>query len=124
MAVSDQAKRFADKASGAARETVDKGEAVAEHSIQAAKDTLSISAESVRDLNLKMIEIARENTAAFFDFAQKVAITREPNAMIELFTAHMQKQMEMFSKQSQELTALGQKLASKGTGTSSGAFRS
>jgi hypothetical protein len=71
-----------------------------------------------------MLEIARENTAAFFDFAQKVATTREPNAMIELFTAHMQKQMEMFSKQSQELTALGQKLASKGTGTSSGAFRS
>jgi hypothetical protein len=121
MAVSDQAKRFADKASGAAR---DKGDAVAEHSIQAAKDTLSMSADSVRDFNLKMIEIARENTVAFFDFAQKVATTREPNAMMELFTAHTQKQMEMFSKQSQELTALGQKLASKSTETISGAFRS
>ena len=107
MVETDQARRFADKASGAARDTMNaardtmnKGEAVAERSMKAAEDSLSVSADSVRDFNLKMIEIARENTVAFFDFAQKIATTREPNAMMELFTAHTQKQMEMFSKQS------------------------
>jgi hypothetical protein len=61
-----------------------------------------MSADCFRDFDLKMIEIARENTVALFDFAQKVATTREPNTMMELFTAHTQRQMEMFSKQSQE----------------------
>jgi hypothetical protein len=70
-----------------------------------------------------MIEIARENTLAFFDFALKVATTREPNAMMEHFASHTQKQMEMFSNQSQELTALWQKLANKSAETVSGALR-
>jgi hypothetical protein len=43
--------------------------------------------------------------------------------MMEFFTALTQSQMERFSKQSQELTALGKKLASKSTETISGAFR-
>jgi hypothetical protein len=65
------------------------------------------------EFSLKVIEISRANIDSFFDFALKVARTRDPSAMVELWTAHTQKQLETFGKQAQELTLLGQKLASK-----------
>jgi hypothetical protein len=72
-----------------------------------------MASEGFRDLNVKMIEIARENTEAFFDFARKVATTKEPTALMELFSEHTKKQMEMFKKQGHDLTALGQQLSGK-----------
>lgn len=120
MAEFDQGKRFADKAEGMARDTMKKGEAAAEQSARAAQQGFSLASESVREFNLKVIEIAQENMQAFFEFAQKAATAQEPSALMELFAEHSRKQMEMFSKQSQELTGLGQKLASKSTALGGG----
>src|ERR1700690_2472915 len=123
MAEFNRGERIANEAAGVARDTMKKGEAVTEQSLPAAQEGLATATESARDFNLKMIEIARENTEAFFDFAQKAATTREPSALVELFTTHTKKQMEMFSKQSQELTVLGQKLAGKNVAPLSGGLR-
>jgi hypothetical protein len=123
MAQFNQGDRIANEAAGIARDTVKKGEAATEQSLHAAQEGFAMAAESTRDFNLKMIEIARANTEAFFDFAQKAATTREPGALMELFTTHTKKQMEMFSKQSQELTVLGQKLAGKNVLPISGGLR-
>lgn len=97
----DQGKRFADKAAGMARDTMRKGEVATEQSVHAAQQNFSLASESFREFNLKVIEIAQENMQAFFEFAQKAATAREPSALMELFTEHSRKQMEMFSKQSQ-----------------------
>lgn len=113
MAEFDRGKRIADDATSIARDTMKKGEAATEQSLHAAQEGFAMASESAREFNLKMIEIARENTESFFDFAKKVATTREPTALMELFSAHTQNQIEMFTKQSHELTALGQKVASK-----------
>jgi phasin len=123
MAELDQGKRFADKAAGMARDTMRKGEAAAEQSVHATQESFSLASDSVREFNLKVIEIAQENMQAFFEFAQKAATAREPSALMELFAEHSRKQMEMFSKQTQELTGLGQKLASKSATPLSAGFR-
>jgi hypothetical protein len=115
MAEFNQQKRTADGITGAARETISKSEAVTQQSIKVAEKSVAASTEGFRDLNVKMIEIARENTDAFFDFARKVATTKEPAALMELFSQHTKKQMEMFSKQSQDLTALGQQISRTST---------
>jgi hypothetical protein len=113
MAEFNRGKRIADDAADIARDTMKKGEAVTEQSLHAAQEGFATATENIREFNLKMIEIARENTEAFFNFAQKVATTREPTALMELFSAHTKNQIELFTKQSQELTALGQQVASK-----------
>lgn len=123
MAELDQAKRFADKAAGMTRDTVRKGQAGAEQSIHATQQSFSLASDSIREFNIKMIEIAQENMQAFFEFAQKAASTQEPSALMELFAEHSRKQMEMFNKQSKELTGLGQQLANKSTVPFSGLVR-
>ncbi len=113
MAEFNQGKRTVDQVTGAAHDAMKKSEAVTQQSVQAAQESLSMASEGLRDFHLKMIEIARENTESFFDFARKVATAKEPAALMELFTEHTKKQMEMFSKQSHDLTALGQQLSGK-----------
>ncbi len=86
-----------------ANETIEKAKAVAEQSAQAV--------ESIRDLNVKMIDIARAHTEAVFEFARQLATATTPSDLIELWTSHGRKQFEILSEQSKELTAIGQKIA-------------
>jgi hypothetical protein len=123
MSQFDQGRKTTERAAGMARDAANRGEEAIQQSIQAATDNFSMSTSGFREFNLKMIEIARENTMAFFDFASKAMTTTEPNAMMELWQAHTQTQMEMLSKQSKELTTLGQKLATEGTEPLSRNFR-
>jgi hypothetical protein len=62
--------------------------------------------ENVRDLNVRLIDMARANTDAAFDFA------REPEAQVPLdlvqaWTTHATKQFDVLTKQVSEMTTLG-----------------
>ena len=100
----DQSKKFADKSTAFANETLETSKAAVEQSYAAA-------VENIRDFNIKMIGAARANTAAVFDFALQIATAKAPSDIVELCTAHGQKQFEMLSQQTKELTTLGQKIA-------------
>jgi hypothetical protein len=58
-----------------------------------------------------MIDMARANMAAVFEFACEFASAKQPSDMMELWTAHAQKQFETLSEQIKELSSLGQKMA-------------
>ena len=92
-----------DQSRKVATETIEKAKAAAEQSAQAV--------ESIRDFNVKMIDITRAHTEAVFDFARQLATATTPSDLMELWTSHGRKQFEMLSEQSKELTALGQKIA-------------
>jgi phasin len=100
----DQNKKFADKGTAFANDTFEKGKAAIEQNYAGAVD-------NIRDLNVKMIAAARANTEAAFDFALQVVTAKSPSDLVELWTAHGQKQFEMLSQQTKELTTLGQKIA-------------
>ena len=100
----DQSRKFIDKSATLANETLEKGKAAVEQSYSAA-------VENVRDFNVKMIDAARANAEAIFDFAHQMATAKSPSDFAELWTAHARKQFEMLSEQTKELTALGQKMA-------------
>ena len=59
-----------------------------------------------------MLEMAKTNTNALFDFALEVARTKEPTQLAELWTQHARQLFETMGKQSQELTSMGQKVVS------------
>ena len=64
-------------------------------------------------MNLKLIEIARTNTRATFDYAHELLGVKSPSEFIELSTAQMRKQFDMFSTQNKELCALAQEVATE-----------
>ncbi len=58
-----------------------------------------------------MIETARANTNAAFDFVTELMGVKSVAEVIELSTTHARKQFETYSEQSKELAALAQKIA-------------
>jgi hypothetical protein len=106
MSQFEQGRKIADKAQTTARDTWN------EQTAQAAQESFSASADGFRDFNLKMLEIAKTNTNALFDFALEVARTKEPTQLAELWTQHARQLFETMGKQSQELTSMGQKVVS------------
>ena len=65
------------------------------------------------DYGLKVIEAARVNTNAAFDFAGELITAKTLSEVIELSSAHARKQFEAFTEQSKELSALVQKVATE-----------
>jgi phasin family protein len=64
----------------------------------------------MRDYSLKMIDMAKANTEAVFEFARQLASAKAPSDLATVWTTHARKQFEMLSEQSRELAALGQKM--------------
>src|SRR6478736_5306630 len=62
MSEHDQSRKFADKSAAIANETLQRGKAAVDHSVQAFEQTYSAMIEQMRDYNLKMIDIAQANT--------------------------------------------------------------
>ena len=94
---------------------IKKAKAAAERSARAFEESYSKSAGYMQDYNRKVMEIAQANIEAVFEIARQLGTQRRP-PKIELWTAHAQKQFEMLTEQTKELTALGQKLVAESVG--------
>ncbi len=102
-----------DKGAAIASETLEKGKAAAEQATRAVQQSYSITVDNIRDFNVKMIDMAHANAEAVFEFARQLATAKQPSDMIELWTAHAEKQFDLLTEQTKELSALGQKIASE-----------
>jgi phasin protein len=67
----------------------------------------------MRDVNVKLIEMAQANTDAVFGFARGVAEAKAPSDLVQVWTTHATKQFDMLTKQASNLTTLGQQFAGK-----------
>jgi phasin len=104
-------KAVSDKGAVIASETLEKGKATAEQATRAVQQSYSITVDNIRNFNVKMIDMAQANAEAVFEFARQLATAKQPSDMVELWTAHAKKQFETLTKQTKELSALGQKIA-------------
>ena len=111
MSEHDQSRKFTDKSAAIANETLDKGKAAAKQSERSVEQSYSVMVENIRAFNVKMIDMARANAEAAFDFALQIATAKAPSDIVELWMTQGRKQFEMLSEQTRELTALGQKMA-------------
>ena len=66
---------------------------------------------NVRDLNIRLIGMARANTNAAFDFVREVAEAEAPSDLVQAWSTHATKQFDMLAKQASELSTLGQQFA-------------
>ena len=103
-------REVAEKSVAQAKETWDKMKAATEEATDVLEESYATASKGAADYNLKVIEIARANTNAYFDFAAQLFSVKSLSEVVELSTTHARTQFETATAQSKELTALAQKV--------------
>jgi phasin len=104
-------REFAERGVAQAKDTYEKMKAVAEEATDVLETTYSTASKGASDYGMKMIEAARVNTNAAFDYAGELLAAKTLSEVMELSSTHARKQFEAFTRQSKELGALAQKVA-------------
>jgi hypothetical protein len=100
------------RATRAARESIDNTMAAGAETVRGVQEGFTSAVKNVRDLNLRLIDMAQANTQAAFDFAREVAEAKGPSDLVEAWTKNATKQFDTLTKQAGEMTTLCQRFAS------------
>jgi phasin len=103
-------REMADKGTAQAKASYDKMSAATAEASSVLKNAGATAAQGFKDSNAKVIEFARANSNAAFDFANELLAVKSPSEFIQLSTEQARKQFEVLSEQAKELTALSQKV--------------
>jgi phasin len=106
-------REFAEKGVAQAKDTYEKMKAAAEEATDVLETTYSTASKGASEYGLKVIDTARINTNAAFDFYGELITAKSLSEVIELSSAHARKQFETFTAQGKELGALVQKVATE-----------
>ena len=104
---------IAEKSLSHAKDSYEKMKSAAEEATGVLEDTYATASKGAADYSRKVIEMARENANATFDFAAQLLGAKSLSEVVELSTAHARKQFEALSEQGKELAALAQKVATE-----------
>jgi phasin len=113
MEMPEAFREMAEKGVEHARDIYAKAKVASEEAADLLENTYTTAAKGATDYNLKLVEIARTNTRAAFDYAQELLGVKSPAEFIELSTAHARKQFEAMAAQTQELTEFAQKVTTE-----------
>jgi hypothetical protein len=119
----EQLKKAADQGASGTRESLRKGEAKMQETLEGAREGFEMAGDSAREMSLKLIEIVRANAEAFCSFAEEIVNERDPGKLATIWIKHTQNQIELLSRQGQELASLGQRITSTGVNTMSDRMR-
>jgi phasin len=106
-------REIAEKSVSQAKEHYEKMKSAAEDATDVLEDTYATATKGAADYGAKLIETARVNTNAAFDFYSELMTVKSLSEMVELSTAHVRKQFETVTGQTKELTALAQKVTTE-----------
>jgi phasin len=106
-------REFAEKSVSQCRENYERMKSAAEEATDVLEDTYASASKGASDYGLKLIEAARINTNAAFDFATELMAVKSVSEMVELSTAHTRKHFEALTAQTKDLAALAQKVATE-----------
>jgi phasin len=106
-------RELAEKGVSQAKENYEKMRTAAEEATGLMEGTYATASKGASEYGSKVIEAARTNTNAAFDFASELMKAKSFSDFVELSTAHARKQFEVLTAQSKELAALAQKVATE-----------
>ncbi len=104
---------LAEQSASQAKGNYDKMKTMAEEATEVLEDTFATASKGATDCGVKLIEIARANTNAAFDFAAALLGAKSIAGVVELSTAQMRRNVEALQRQGSELTALAQKVSAE-----------
>jgi phasin len=94
MEMPEALREMAEKGVAQAKENYEMIQAAAEEATDLLKSAYTTAANGSTDYNRKVIEIARTNAHAAFEYAYELLGVKSPSEFIELSTAHARKQFE------------------------------
>jgi phasin len=106
-------REFAEKSVSQAKETYEKMKTVAEEATDVLEGTYATATKGTSEYGLKVIEAAKTNTNAMFDFYTELFGVKSYAELVELSSAHARKQFEAVTGQTKDLVALAQKVATE-----------
>jgi phasin len=105
-------RELAEKSVNQAKDHWEKMKAATEEATDLIEDSCATASRGAADYHHKLIEAARANTNATFDYAGQLLGAKSLSEAVEISSAHLRKQFDALNAQSKELTALAQKVAS------------
>jgi len=108
-------REFAEKSVTQCKDNWEKMKAASEEATDVIEDSYATATKGCTEYGLKIIEAARANSNANFDYAGKLMGAKTLSEFIELSSAHLRSQFEAFGTQAKELTALAQKVTTETT---------
>ncbi|MGA8615931.1 MAG: phasin family protein [Xanthobacteraceae bacterium] len=104
-------KRTVQKGADMAREGIERGTRAAQEGAQAAERSYSAAFDNMRELQMKLFEIAQHNTRIGVELVGDLTSARSPADLVEIWTTYSRKQFDMLSAQGKELAELSQRFA-------------
>ena len=104
-------RELAEKSVTQAKDNWEKMKAATEEATDMIENSYSTASKGASDYGLALIDAARSNTNAAFDFYSQIMTAKSLSEVVELSTSHARKQFEAMTAQSKDLTALCQKVA-------------
>jgi phasin len=106
-------REIAEKSVSQAKETYEKMKSAAEEATDVIESTYATASKGAADYGLKLIDVARTQTNAAFDFWTELMTMKSYSEAVELTTAHARKSFETATAHTKELAALAQKVATE-----------
>jgi phasin len=106
-------RELAEKGVSQAKENYEKMKTAAEEATDLLEGTYATASKGASEYGLKVIEAARVNTNAAFDFYNELMGVKSFSDYVELSTAHARKHFEALTAQTKELATLAQKVATE-----------
>jgi phasin len=106
-------RQFAENGAAQAKETYEKMSAATAEASNLVQTSCTTAAKGAVEYNAKLIEIARVNANAAFDYARELNGVKSPAQFLEVTSEHARKRFGVFSEQARELAGLAQKVASE-----------
>ena len=101
---------MADKGTAQAKASYAKMSAATAEASSVMQNAGATAAQGIKDGNAKVIEFARTNSNAAFDYASELLGVKSPSEFIKVSTEQARRQFEVLSEQTKELTTLSQKV--------------
>lgn len=104
-------REFAEKGVSQAKDNWEKMKVATEEVTDVLETSYSTAAKGAADYGLALIDAARTNMNAAFDFASEVVAAKTLSEVMQVSTEHARKQFETATAQTKDLAALAQKVA-------------
>jgi len=108
-------REFAEKNASQAKATYEKIKSAADEASDALEGAYASISKGVSDCGHKVIEAARVNANAHFDYSTQLMTVKSFSDMVELSTAHVRRQFEAFTTQTKDFVALAEKITTETT---------
>lgn len=104
-------REFAEKSVSQAKDNWEKMKAATEEATDMIETSYSTATKGATDYGLALIDAARANTNAAFDFYSQLMAAKSLSEVVELSTAHTRRVFETAAAQAKDLSSLAQKVA-------------